>query len=195
MTVELPTSISRTDNTVMVARERGRHMGPSYAKANAPTSPLPELTGNDRPGHSPLSWLKNRNKCNQFVGDVLTLAGFAMPTFRMRDGSKHFMHAEALLDQTRYFKRVGREAAPGDLLIIDRPGRGENSAHVEIVTSVQASQGTPTQLSTIAALEAGVTERERTSWFRGAKWIEAGGYFQLGAVKAFFLRPFARREH
>ena len=167
------------------------------------------LTGNTYPEHSRLGWLKNRNKCNQFVGDVLTLAGFAMPTFRMRDGSKHFMHAEALLDQPKFFKQVGRDVAPGDLLVIDRPGRGENSAHVEIVTRAGVAPDGALQLSTIAALATGVSERDRSSWLHGAKWIELGrailprgphkrraeavGYFQRGTVKAFFLRPFAHQ--
>ena len=201
------------ETIVSTARDRGRLQGASYARASAPTSPMVGLTDNVQPEHSRLGWLKHRNKCNQFVGDVLTLAGFAMPTFRMRDGSKHFMHAEALLDQPKFFKRVGRDVTPGDLLVIDRPGRGENSAHVEIVTRAEVAPDGALQLSTIAALADGVSERERSSWLRSARWIPSGGipsggipsggtnkrgdeafgYFQRGAVKAFFLRPFAHQ--
>lgn len=184
-----PQNTDAGEHTVAIARDRGRRLGAGYAKSAAPTSPMPELTGNSHPGRSLLGWLKNRNKCNQFVGDVLTLAGYAMPTFRMRDGSKHFMHAEALINQPHYFERVGREVAPGDLLVIDRPGRGENSAHVEIVTGAHRSTDTPTSLTTIGALNMGVTEQDRAPMLKGARWNKKGGYFERGTLKAFFLRP------
>ncbi len=188
MPINATTNISYSELTVAIARERKETHGTEYAKPNAPRSPMPELTSNKHPNRSILTWLRNRNKCNQFVGDVLTLAGLAMPTFRMRDGSKHFVNAEALPAQTDYFERRIRAAdiAPGDLLVVDSPGRGENTAHVEIVSSVQVKE--PVQLSTIGAIPTGVAETDRSTLLRDGSWSDRG-FLRRGATKSFFLRP------
>ena len=187
------------ERIVQEARERQRQQGIGYAKANSPKSPFRGLTGNQQPEISVLSWLKNRNKCNQFVGDVLTKAGLGMPTFRMPDGTKHFMHAEALPNQRNYFERRNHphEIVPGDLMVIDTPGVGENTAHVEIVTEFRdaGTQGVESmRLSTIGAIVEGVVERDRSQLLRGAAWENGdgdGGFFRKGSIKTFFLRPLA----
>src|SRR5689334_2576271 len=71
-----------------ISRAAGDSLG--YAFSNAPLSVNPELSGNTRPGISRPGWLKNVNKCNQFVGDVLFEAGFRVPVNRMGDGSVHY---------------------------------------------------------------------------------------------------------
>lgn len=152
-----------------IARELSRYDSTAYAKANAPRSPHPELTGNREPGVTRLRWLAGLNKCNQFVGDVLTWAGLLMPTYRMPDGSKHYMHAEALPRQSSHFTRVTsiNDMLPGDLLVLDWAGRGENGAHVEIVTAIDhAAQ----RIWTTGARRSGATEAELSAHFAGASY-------------------------
>lgn len=125
------------------AIERIRADGMGYAFASAPTSPLIGLSGNKLPGVSRPAWLMNRNKCNQFVGDALTQAGFAMPTVRMPDGSLHYALAETLPRQTNHFSRLGSASAasPGDLVVWDYAKRGAGGGHVEIVVDAWPATG------------------------------------------------------
>ena len=165
-----------------IARERGG----SYARARAPVSPEPRLTGNHLPGATPLRWLRGENKCNQFVGDALYGAGLHMPLFRMADGSHHYMHAAALPGQRGFFARVTSRAdiLPGDILVIRQPGRGENSAHVEIITNVNRASGA---LTTLGAHPRGIEERQRVLG-KGASVDEA---WPKGNDRWFVLRPYA----
>jgi hypothetical protein len=131
------------DTIVSSARERILLHSQAYAFGSAPTSPHPALSGNRQPGISPLSWLKNQNKCNQFVGDVLTAAGFSMPVYRMGDGSLHYKLAEDLPRESRYFRKITQwsEVIPGDVLVFDYPARGSGGAHVEIITALNKATG------------------------------------------------------
>jgi hypothetical protein len=131
------------DHVVEVARNRIATQSSLYGFSSAPVSPHPALTGNRQPEISRLNWLKNQNKCNQFVGDVLTAAGFSMPYYRMADGSLHFKLAEDLPRESRYFTRILRwsDILPGDVLVLDYPARGSGGAHVEIVTAVNKAAG------------------------------------------------------
>ena len=137
------------------AIERIRLFGRQYAYDVAPRSPHPLLSGNRNPGVSRLNWLKQKNKCNQFVGDVLTDAGFKMPTYTMPNGSKHYVNAEALLKYPRELKvlSVRQAPRPGDILLIDYlDKKGENGAHVEIVIDVK---NTSLQLHTAGSASSG----------------------------------------
>lgn len=129
---------ARAEAIVASALERIARDGPGYALDAAPTSPHPQLTGNQHPERTRLGWLEGYNKCNQFVGDVLTQAGVAFPTHRMPDGSRHYVAAEQVLHHPEAFARVGalRDARPGDVLLVDLPGRGDSRAHLEVLVAV-----------------------------------------------------------
>lgn len=180
----LPPARSRTLGDIAdAARNRAKQLGSSYAFAAVPTSPYPLLTGNREPNSSGIGWLKNRNKCNQFAGDVLYSSGFVMPTFTMQDGSRHFVNAEALPSRAHYFQRVsGLSAAqPGDLIVFDRYARsGENGAHVEVVTYVDQSK-----LYLTGARKDGASERDHS-------YLLNSGY-RNPAEQIFVLRPKQRR--
>lgn len=157
MTNNLPKISAGSQEILYVAQALMQRSSGSYAKASVPTSPYPNLSGNSSPGNTPLKWLKNLNKCNQFVGDVLTYAGFAMPTWRMHDGSEHYMHAEALPSRSEFFERVDLASAkPGDLVVLDWESKGENGAHVEIISAIDIEKR---ELITIGAQAKGAKER------------------------------------
>jgi hypothetical protein len=120
------------------AVERVRTHGADYALMAAPTSPHPGLSGNRVPEQTRLTWLAGYYKCNQFVGDVLTQAGMAFPTHRMPDGSLHYVAAEQVLRFPEHFTRVPSlsQARPGDVLVRDYARRGEEGAHLEVLTRV-----------------------------------------------------------
>jgi hypothetical protein len=138
-----PTSHKTGLEIAKIARQRAFLHGELYAFNKSPKSPNPEITGNKHPEKTPIPWLKNRNKCNQFIGDVLTLSGYKMPTFIMPDKSKHYANAEALLKFESYFFKIPSfdVARAGDLVIFDRPSVGENGAHVEMITELNAKTG------------------------------------------------------
>lgn len=168
------------ESAVSIARSRGR----SYARESSPVSQEPRLTGNTVPGEIPLRWLKGHNKCNQFVGDALYESGFRMPMFVMEDGSHHYMHAAALPGQGDFFRVITKrdEVAPGDILVIRGPGRGENSGHVEIITRVVQRNGA---LTTLGAHPRGVEARERSLGERAS----VRQAWDKGDARWFVLRP------
>ena len=170
----------------LAALDRMNHFGSNYRYAGTPTSPHPELSGNLVPGKSRLRWLANRYKCNQFVGDALTDAGMEMPTFRMKDGSKHYMNAERLPAQTRHFSRIDHPAQlrKGDLLVVDYPKRGSNTAHVEIVTAVHDGQ-----LVTVGAHRDGTYETDQSGLFQGATYDPDTHCWKKGSDQIYLLRP------
>ena len=170
------------ESAVSIARARGR----GYARGSSPVSPEPRLTGNTVPGETPLRWLKGHNKCNQFVGDTLYEAGFRMPMFEMEDGSHHYMHAAALPGQREFFQTITKRenVAPGDILVIRGPGRGENSGHVEIITEIDHRDGV---LTTLGAHPRGVEERERSLGERASVPLA----WNKGNTRWFILRPYA----
>jgi hypothetical protein len=110
----------------------------NYAYDNAPTSPLEGLTSNTEPGTTKINWLKNRNKCNQFVGDALVEAGHKAPTYEMDNGSLHYKEIEQFPHEERFFDKVTDfcDIRPGQVIVIDYPGSGEDSGHGEIIHSV-----------------------------------------------------------
>ena len=183
----LPAQVDRSE-IVRAARGLAAERSSQYARSGAPISPDPLLTGNAVPGATPLRWLQGHNKCNQFVGDVLYRAGFAMPKFRMEDGSHHYVHAAALRRRTEHFAAVTdrRAVEPGDLIVIQRPGSGENSAHVEIVIG---SHGYDGALVTLGAHPHGVEQRVRR--LVGASASDGG--WERGEARWYILRPIAVR--
>lgn len=148
------------DLIVKVAKERAESYGQMYAKNQAPISPYKNLTSNALPEESVLFWLRGLSKCNQFIGDVLTKAGLKMPTFKMKDGSEHYMNAERLPKEKNYFSKVCNlnDLRAGDLIVLDNLARrGENGAHVELVSSVNLRKNL---LSLIGARSDGAAERQ-----------------------------------
>lgn len=163
--------------------------GPAYAFRQAPTSPHPNLSGNRIPGLTPLGWLKNQNKCNQFVGDTLTRAGFTMPTYRMIDGSEHYLLAEKLPHQSRFFSRINRlsEVSPGDLLAVDYlEDQGASGGHVEIVVYVNLSNS---QLLCAGAHRNGAYTEDKMHLLDHSKHNPEKARWEAAKTHVYFLRP------
>lgn len=178
------------------ATERAQTLGRSYALTMAPTSPNPRLSGNHVPEHTPISWLKNRYKCNQFVGDVLFRAGFEMPSYVMPDGSEHYVNAEALKKFTRHFHSVPSvyELRPGDLLVLDRlNASGENGAHVEIISHIDLQNSS---LHMIGARRDGASSKDYSSLLRSLQ-LSSGNIIrdaQGRLTEVIALRPRVQRS-
>lgn len=165
-------------DVVQIAAKIAAKDGHSYSLQSAPSSLHKGLSGNKHPGVTLLTWLKGRNKCNQFVGEVLHQAGWKMPTYKMQDGSEHYRNAEALLNAFGHFQRVPtiEEARPGDVIVIDNPARnGENGAHVEILTEVDWTSGG--RFFATGARRDGVRERDYTYGIRQA--LRSGNLYLL----------------
>jgi hypothetical protein len=158
--------------------------GPDYAVTNAPTSPLEELSGNKHPGVTQPGWLKDQNKCNQFVGDVLTQADVKAPTVAMANGSKHYASAETWPSHSDLFDRITdqKDIQIGDVLVRDYPGAGESTAHVEVVTGLHP-------LKTTGAHSDGAYETEN-HFFDGATANPGNRSFtDSGGNDVYILRP------
>lgn len=170
------------------ALDRVTSDGPGYAYDSAPTSPYKNLSGNKTPGVTRPSWLKNNNKCNQFVGDALTQAGLKMPTFKMTDGTEHYVNAERLPKYSNHFDRITdpKDIKPGDVFVVDYPASGESTAHTEVVTSYDPATG---KLMSAGAHSDGAYEKDQSWILNGAKLNEAGGYWEQGSNKVYILRP------
>lgn len=186
----------RTDGlgVAISALSRAQHMSADYSYAGAPTSPHAGLSHNEEPGVSRLEWLRDRHKCNQFVGDALTEAGMLMPTFRMGDGSEHYMNAEALPRQHSHFARIGstEQVRLGDVVVIDYSGRGSGGAHAEIVTGRNHEEGT---LFMTGAHPNGARELDRSSLLDGAAYrADAQCWERPDGTKIYVLRPLERRK-
>jgi hypothetical protein len=166
------------------ARDRAATDGAGYADANAPTSPLVQLSGNTDPGVTRPGWLQNQNKCNQFVGDALTEADVRAPTVTMADGSLHYARAESWPGRRDLFDRVTDPADVriGDVMVRDYPRQGEGGAHVEIVTGLNP-------LRTTGAHETGAYE-QANSWLQGATYDRANRSFsEASGNGVYILRP------
>lgn len=188
---ELPPRTAGENTLVSHALSLAHTHGSDYATENAPRSPHPELSSNRIPGHTRLFWLKNRSKCNQFVGDALTLAGIEMPLYTMPDGSKHYVNAEALPRFTDYFRRVhsAEEIRPGDLLVLDGSSRtGENGAHVEIICSVRHRAR---EINSVGAHTNGAYEQTFINLLHGAAPVRdsRGVFFRADGMDVYILRP------
>lgn len=160
-----------------------------YAYDNAPTSPLKDLSGNKKPGETRPRWLKNNNKCNQFVGDALTQAGMEMPTFTMKDGTKHYVNAERLPNYNKHFDLITdpKELKPGDVVVRDYPRTGESTAHTEVVTGTDAKTGT---IKTTGAHGDGAYEKDWSDLLDDATFDPAKqGWKDSGGNMVYLLRP------
>lgn len=165
------------------AVDRAASDGPGYAYANAPTSPLAELSGNAIPGQTRPAWLQDNNKCNQFVGDALTQAGVKAPTVTMASGSLHYARAESWPSRNDLFDRITdpSQIRVGDVIVRDRPGAGTSTAHIEVVTSVSP-------FKTTGAHQGGAAE-ETGNWLAGTTYNAANRSFTDGADELYVLRP------
>lgn len=182
-------SASTSERIAKAATDRAAADREGYAYPNAPTSPFRNLSGNKVPGESRPGWLQNNNKCNQFVGDALTQAGMKMPTYKMKDGTEHYVNAEKLPAQTKHFDRISdpSQIRPGDVFVLDYPGTGESTAHTEVITGFDEATG---NMKTTGAHGDGAYERDRGAWlsefsFDAQKkcWTNSAGH------ELFILRP------
>jgi hypothetical protein len=108
-----------------------------YTIQAAPTSSNPLISENNQPGTSKLQWLRGKNKCNIFIGEALTTAGYAAPMYKMADGSYHYVNAENLIKYRNHFQIIQnkKDIRPGDVMVIDyKLAQSENGAHAEVVT-------------------------------------------------------------
>lgn len=171
------------------ASERVRTHGADYALMAAPTSPHPGLSGNRAPEQTRLTWLVGYYKCNQFVGDVLTQAGLAFPTHRMPDGSQHYVAAEQVLRHPEHFTRLSSlaQARPGDVLVRDYARRGEEGAHLEVLTRVHPDgRG----FTSAGAHELGASESDAYGRLLAQASFDAGrGCWVVDGDCYFLLRP------
>lgn len=166
------------------AKDRVAKEGPNYAVSEAPTSPLAMLSGNRRPGETRPSWLKNNNKCNQFVGDALTQAGVKAPTWAMRDGSLHYASAEKWPTFSNLFDRITdpSQMRPGDVIVKDYPSTGESTAHVEIITGTSP-------FSSVGAHGDGAYGQNTNDWLAGGTYNATKRAFEVNGNDVYILRP------
>ncbi len=160
-----------------------------YAYQNAPTSPFTNLSGNRTPGVSRPSWLKNNNKCNQFVGDALTQAGMKMPTYKMTDGTEHYVNAERLPQYTKHFDRITdpQQIRPGDVFVLDYPGSGESTAHTEVISGYDKTTG---EMKTTGAHGDGAYEMNRGDWLSEFNYSAANKRWEHpNGNHLYILRP------
>lgn len=191
-------SADQSARIAAAAQKLGVYSGRFYARDEAPPSPYAGLSGNSQPGRSRLWWLKGLYKCNQFLGDVLTLAGLRMPTYRMPDGSEHYFNAEALLKRPGDFGSITAlsDIRPGDIVLIDWSESGENGAHLEIVAEIDLSAQ---RLRTWGAHKDGAALQDFSWLFRGARfdaqrtaWINTSSL--RGQYLVHVLRPLKSTE-
>lgn len=176
-------------HVVATAADRVAKDGANYAYDKAPHSPLAGLSGNRRPEESRPNWLAGNNKCNQFVGDVLTQAGFKAPTNKMPDGSVHYQKAEDWPKNPALFERItdASKVRPGDVVVKDYPGEGASTAHTEVVTSVDPWK-------TTGAHYDGAYEKEN-NWLEGTSYnAQNRSFSEGGGTEVYVLRPKQRLQ-
>ena len=181
-------STSTSDRVARAAAGRVAADGANYAYDKAPTSPYPNLSGNRVPGESRPSWLANNNKCNQFVGDALTQAGMKMPTYKMTDGTEHYVNAERLPQFTKHFDRITdpSQIRPGDVFVYDYPSTGESTAHTEVITGYNHATG---DFKTTGAHGDGAYEMNRPAWMKNMTYDAANKRWTDGSNHLYILRP------
>jgi hypothetical protein len=181
-------SRSEYQSVANAAQSRASSQGNNYAFDNTPTSPLVGLTGNTEPGRTKINWLKNRNKCNQFIGDSLVQAGYKVPTHEMpRNGGLHYKEIEQFPHEDKYFTKVTDfcDIKPGQILVIDHPTSGESTAHGEIIHSVNHQTGT---ILSFGAHETGAYKK-RFDVLKHANFDGILGCWQLGMDNIYVLKP------
>jgi hypothetical protein len=180
-------SRSAYQSVANAAKERAVSQRNNYAFDNAPTSPLVGLTSNTNPGETEISWLRNRNKCNQFVGDALVQAGYKVPTNVMRDGSLHYKAIEQFPEEEAFFERVTDfcDIKPGHVLVIDHPMTGESTAHGEIIADVNYQTG---RIKSFGAHEDGAYKKT-FDIFKDANFDGVLECWQLGMDNIYVLKP------
>lgn len=113
------------------------------------------------PATGPGRGLSGFNKCNVFVGDVLTATGFTAPTQFDERNRLHYVEAEKWPSFGNLFDRVTdmNDVRPGDVIVWDYPGAtGGDGGHVEVVVSV--TPGDPPKVVTAGAHAAGASTRD-----------------------------------
>lgn len=127
-------------------------------------------------------------KCNVFIGDVLSQTGFEPA---LSDKGR-YSQAESL-PRKGVFTPVTdlRDLQPGDVLVLDYPGSGGATAHVEIVTDVERdAQGRLTRVTSIGGRGEGVVENDA----KGALLVAGqdspkGKGFKSGEDTLYVIRP------
>ena len=187
------TGANLAKNIVTTARLMANQESANYSRSGTPCSQNPRITGNQYPGISPLAWLKGKSKCNIFAGEILYRSGYEAPTYKMADGSLHYVNAEVLPKMTRHFTLITdlRKVIAGDLLVIDKTSQqGENGAHVEIVTEVSSSQR---RLITIGAHDNGIREKNNSALLPARGTNLTPTKIVENSFQLYFLRPILRR--
>ena len=164
----------------------------------------PKLRGNVPGGTDRLAWLGNNNKCNVFVCETLTRAGFEVPLVMHAGNVAHYQIAEQLPSSLQHFDRL-RDLAQvqvGDVIVHDYPGRGGSTAHTEIITALERdASGKITRLEVAGAHADGAYTRDWTDLLYGLSHQKNGRFDTLpdnGRDEreqggTYFLRPKLRR--
>lgn len=165
----------------------------------------PKLRGNVPGGTDRLGWLKHNNKCNVFVCESLTRAGFEVPLVLHPGNVAHYQIAEQLPSSPQYFDRL-RDLAQvqvGDVIVHDYPGRGGSTAHTEIITLLERdASGKITRLEVAGAHADGAYTRDWTDLLHGLSHQKHGrfdtrpdtGQGEREQGGTYFLRPRLRRS-
>ncbi len=169
------------------AKKRANNQRTEYGYDGAPTSPLEGLTSNTNPGETKISWLKNRNKCNQFVGDALVEAGYKVPTYEMNNGSLHYKEIEQFPHERRFFDKVTNfcDIRPGQVMVIDYPDSGENGGHGEIIHSVDYDKKI---VWSFGAHRDGAYKK-KYELFQDANFSEFNECWEFGIKDVYVLKP------
>lgn len=182
-----------------------RSEGAGYAYEASPRSTEhPRLRGNVPGGTDRLGWLGSNNKCNVFVCESLTRAGFEVPLVLHPGNVAHYQIAEQFPHSAQYFERL-RDLAQvqvGDVIVNDYPGRGGSTAHTEVITGLERdASGTIIKLETAGAHADGAYTKDWTDLLHGLSHQKNGRfntYPDDGRTEAeqggtYFLRPRLRR--
>ena len=109
----------------------------------------------------------------------------------MKDGSKHYVHAERQPTFHKHFDRITdlNKMKPGDVFVVDRPERGLGTAHTEVISKVHA----PGKFSSIGAHEFGAYEEDNSNMLDGATYNAKKRAWDLPSGDTFYiLRPIKR---
>jgi hypothetical protein len=165
----------------------------------------PKLRGNVPNGTDRLGWLANNNKCNVFVCETLTRAGFEVPLVMHPGNVAHYDLAEKLPGSPQHFDRLRSlsDVQVGDVIVNDYPGRGGSTAHTEVITAIDRDgNGDIVKLETAGAHYDGAYTKDWTSLLRGLSHQRNGrfdtqpddGRPEHAQGGVYFLRPKLRRS-